>query len=142
MSVEDNKEIVRRYLEEVFHRRNSAAVDAMVAPDFVHHDPVNPIHGPEGLKQLQAVLFAAFPDLRITIEDMVAEGDRVVVRYTFTGTHRGDLAGIPPTGKAVRFTGIFIRRLRDGKAVDDWLTADTLSMLQQLGAIPAPSPAA
>src|SRR5262249_47337156 len=99
MSAEENKAIVRRYLEEGFHRRNPAAVDELVAPDFVHHDPVNPLHGPAGLKEYQAVLFAAFPDLRLTLEDIVAEGDKVVVRYTMTGTHRGAVAGIAPTGK-------------------------------------------
>jgi predicted ester cyclase len=98
MSTEANKASVRRYLDEVFHGRDPAVVDELVAPNFIHHDPVNPLHGPAGLKQYQAVLFAAFPDLRLSIDDMVAEGDKVAVRYTVTGTHLAELAGIAPTG--------------------------------------------
>ena len=136
MSAEGNKALVRRYMEEAFEKRSSTIVDELVAPEFVHHDPVSPIHGPEELKQLHGMFFAAFPDMRLTVEDMIAEADKVVTRWTIRGTHQGDLLGIPPTGKSVIVTGMVISRLKDGKFVEDWEKFDTMGLMQQLGVIP------
>ncbi len=100
--------------------------------------PGEEIHGREGIEQFYGALRAAFPDLRITIEDQVAEGDRVVTRWTARGTHTGAFQGIPPTGKQGRMTGIDIDRIADGKVVECWVNSDDLGLLQQLGVIPTP----
>jgi predicted ester cyclase len=95
------------------------------------------MQGLEAYKQLLSVYVTAFPDLQFTIEDMIAEGDTVVVRYTTRGTHQGNFRGIPPTGKQVSGTGMFIDRLVNGKAVEQWFNGDDLGLLQQLGVIPS-----
>lgn len=102
MSTEENKAHIRRGIEEVWNRKNVAVVEEIASADYVSHDPAMTTHGLEQYKQLLAMYFAAFPDLHITIEDMIAEGDRVVLRLTARGTHRGPFMGIPPTGKQVR----------------------------------------
>lgn len=135
---ERNKTIVRRALDEVYNRGNLDAVQELVTEDFVVHSASQDIHGPDGMRQFVASLREAFPDLRVMIDDQVAEGDRVVTRWTATGTHTGAFHGIPPTGRRGTMTGIDIDRLVDGKAVECWTNADYLGLLQQLGAIPAP----
>jgi len=142
MSAEENKRIVRRLFEEVMNRGNLALLDELVAPDYVDHDPANPPDlppGREGLKQLISGYRAAFPDMQMTIEEQVAEGDKVVTRWTTRGTHKGELMGIAPTGKQATVTGIFIDRVKNGKLVESWANWDTLGMLQQLGAVPEPA---
>ena len=143
MSTEDNKALVHRFYEEVINRGNMAVVDELTSPNYVGHDPgfPQPIRGPEGLKQYFLVLRTAFPDLHLTIEDMVAEGETVVTRQTSRGTHQGDLMGMPPTGQQMMVTGMAIHRLADGKFVESWINADNLGLLQQLGVIPAPGQA-
>ena len=136
---EENKTILRRWIEEVWHEGNVDAVDEFVTDTYVRHDPNAPeIRGPEAEKQLLAMYLSAFPDLRFTIEDMVAEGDKVVVRYSIRGTHKGELLGIPPTDKQVTLTATETYRLVEGKIDEQWVNMDTLGMMQQLGAIPAP----
>jgi steroid delta-isomerase-like uncharacterized protein len=136
MSTEDNKADVRRGYEEGFHQRNLAVFDELMAPDYVWHIASMTIQGREAAKQLIAKFLAAFPDGRFTIEEMIAEGDRVVVRQTFRGTHQGDFMGIPATGKQVTATEIEIFCVRNGKSVENWTNGDDLGLLQQLGVVP------
>ena len=136
-NTEENKAILRRVVDEVLNQKNLDLVDEFYATDYVNHLPPNPeIRGSEGFKQFFAMQFAAFPDFHLTAEDVLAEGDKVVLRWTFTGTHEGELMGIPPTGKQVTYTGIVINRFADGKIVEDWEIADFLGMMQQLTAPP------
>jgi steroid delta-isomerase-like uncharacterized protein len=142
MSAEGSKGIVRRFVEEVQNGGDVAAVDEFAAPGYVNHSaPPGVPPDREGLKQLTALFRAAFPDGRMTIEEMVAEGERVATRKTFRGTHRGELMGIPPTGKVVEIGLIDIVRLVDGKVVESWSAADDLGLLRQLGVLPPPGPA-
>lgn len=137
MSVEENKAIVRRWTEEGFGKGNLTVADAVVATDFVNHNPVaGQRPGREGLKQAVAMLRGAFPDLRVEIEDMIAEGDRVAIRDTIRGTHQGAFAGIPPTDKRVAVRRVAIFRVVSGKIAENWSQVDTLGLLRQLGAVP------
>jgi len=140
MLTEDNKTLARRVFEEVLNQGNLAVVDELFDANYVGYDPgvPAPIHGKEGYKQYVRMYSTAFPDSHYTIEDMIAEGDKVVTRWTATGTHQGTLMGIPPTGKQATATGIVIGRLANGKFVESWLNFDALGMLQQLGVIPTP----
>lgn len=142
MSVE-NKELIRRSVEAVWNGRNVDAVDDIVARDFIVHAPTpdKEIRGPEGIRQQFGMLRAAFPDLEFKIEDQVAEGDRVVTRWTATGTHQGEFQGIPPTGNRVQINGVDIDRIADGKVIECWMNMDELGLMQQLGAVPEPTPA-
>jgi steroid delta-isomerase-like uncharacterized protein len=137
---EENKAIVRRELEEIFVQGNLDTADEIYATDYVGHDPTNPedIRGIEAAKQYASMYRSAFPDLQATVEDQVAEGDKVASRFTFRGTHRGELAGIPPTGNQVEVTGIVISRIEGGKVAEDWSNFDALGMMQQLGVVPPP----
>ena len=137
-TLEENKAIVRRYLDE-FWNGNASVADEVIAQDYSAHDPGTPGRqgGVAGEKQTMAMYFEVFPDFRLQIEDMVAEGDRVAARWTVRGTQRGALPGLPPTGKTATISGISVYRLRDGQIAEHWLNWDTLGMLQQLGAIPA-----
>jgi len=137
MSTEDNKALVRRFYEEVFNQRNLALVDHLFSTTHVFHNPPTTLHGTEEFKQLLSVYITAFPDARFTVEDAIAEGERVASRYTFRGTHQGELMGIPPTGKSVTVTGMIINRIVNGQSEEGWLNFDALGMLQQLGVIPA-----
>ena len=135
---EANKALVRRFYEEVLEKGNLTLVDELFASNYVYHEPtVGEVKGPEGIKQLAAMYRTAFPDLRMRIEDLVAEGDKVVSRWTGRGTHLGELMGVAPTGKQMTVTGMVISRIIGGKFVEDWENYDTLGMMQQLGALPA-----
>ncbi|HEX2427039.1 MAG TPA: ester cyclase [Gaiellaceae bacterium] len=136
----DAKKIVRLLFEEPW-KGNMDVVDEYIAPGFVGHDPSEPepIRGPQGFKAQIEKYLAAFPDARFTIDDQFAEGDRVATRWTARGTHQGELAGISATGKEVTVTGLTFSRFEGGKIVEDWLIWDTLGMLVQLGAVPAPA---
>ena len=137
MSTEENKANVRRVIEEVFNKGNLAAADELVATNYIYHGPIGmEFKGPEGLKQLISMFRTAFPDLHITIEEMVAEGDKVVLRYTARGTHKGELMGIAPTGKQVTVPGANIAHFEGGKQVEVWCTMDLLGMMQQLDVVP------
>jgi len=138
MSTEENKAIVRRFYEEVFNKKNLAYVDEFIAPGGIDHGLPPGLSGIEGTRSFIGMYLAAFPDLHMTFDDLVAEGDRVVIRWTCRGTHLGELQGIPPTGRPIVVTGIEINRMEGGKSVEHWLNFDTLGMLQQLGVIPAP----
>ena len=138
MSAEKNKAIVSRYREQVFNEGDLAAVGQYLAPDYVRHDPGTPaeVRGPDGVKQLGAAFRTGFPDIHLTAQDEIAEGDKVVQRLTCTGTHKGVFMGIPPTGKQIAVTVIEIFRLVDGKIAEQWVEADYLGLMQQLGVIP------
>jgi steroid delta-isomerase-like uncharacterized protein len=137
---EENKAIVRRQEEELFRQGNLAAADDIYAPDYVGHDPSNPedIKGLEAAKQAASDYRKAFPDLRVTVEHLIAEGDKVAARLRFRGTHRGEMEGIAPTGRHVDCTGIVISRIEEGKIAEDWANFDDLGMMQQLGVISKP----
>jgi len=137
----ENKALARRLVEEAFNAGRLEVVDELVASDFVEHDPslTEEVRGPAGVKELVAGYRAAFPDIRITIEDQIADGDYVVSRWSGTGTHQGELMGMPATGKQATVTGITIDRIVDGRIAESWDNWDTLGLMQQLGAIPAPA---
>ena len=139
MSALDNKALVRRWIEALNNGTWREAADALFTTTFVLHDPMAPpgLVGPQGVKDyLYDPWFAAFPDVQLTIEDLIAEGDKVTTCYTGRGTHRGEFLGVPPTGKQASWTGIEIDRIEEDKIVETWLIADLLGMMQQLGVIP------
>jgi steroid delta-isomerase-like uncharacterized protein len=143
MSTEENKALTRRFYEEVFNNKNMAGVDAFVAPNIIDHSlPPGAPGGIESVRQAITMLLTAFPDLHLTLEDLIAEGNRVVVHWTMRGTHQGASLGMPPTGKQFTMPGVSLLRLESGTAVEAWIVQDQLSMLQQLGLVPAPAPAA
>ena len=136
MSTEQNKANARRFYEEVWNQGNLAIADELNAINFVDESLQPPVRSLEDLKHFVTMYRTAFPDAHFTIEDIIAEGDKVAVRFTATGTHQGDLMGIAPTGKHVTATGISIIRYENGKAMEGWANFDDLGMLQQLGVIP------
>lgn len=140
MSIEQNKALVRQLVEEVFNRGHVNMVDDYMASDFMEREvlPAGIPSNREGVKILTGMLHSAFPDFKATIDDMVAEGDKVVIRQTWSGTHKGEFLGIPPTGKSVSFGVIDIIRIAGDKAVEHWGQMDSMGMMEQLGAIPAP----
>jgi steroid delta-isomerase-like uncharacterized protein len=143
MGTEDNnKALVRRVLEEAFNKGNLAVVDEAIATNYVSYDPAVPtVHGPAGLKQLIGMYRSAFPDVRLTVEEIVAIGDTVVTRWSATGTHRGPFSGVPPTGRKATVTGMQISHFANGKVVEDFVNWDTLGLMRQLGVIPEAAPA-
>jgi steroid delta-isomerase-like uncharacterized protein len=134
---EQNKARIRRVIEEVYNRGDLSVVDEVAASDLVIHASSQDIRGREGAKQYVATLRAAFPDLHFTIEDQIAEGDRVVTRWTARGTHRGEFQSVPATGRKIRLEGTDIDRMADGKVVECWAHVDELGLMQQLGVIKA-----
>ena len=135
----DAKQIVRRLIEEPW-TGNMAVIDEVIGSGYTGYDPSapEPISGPDGLKTQLQQYIDGFPDGRITVDDQIAEGNKVASRWTARGTQTGEVAGIAPTGKQVTVSGLTISRLEDGMVVEEWTTWDTLGMLVQLGAIPAP----
>jgi steroid delta-isomerase-like uncharacterized protein len=138
MAVEDNKALVRRFFDEVFNAQSGEAAAALLTPDFVAHHPAFPdgIRGPDGIMQMTGMFRAGFPDLHYTPEDLVGEADRVAVRWTARGTHRGPFMGTPASGRPVTVTGTDIFRAADGRLVEAWVNSDFLGLMQQIGAIP------
>ncbi len=135
----DTKAIARRFLEEAFNSGNLDVVDELVAPEFVNHDAALPEPG-VGIEAAKASITGyreAFPDLRLMIEQQLAEGEYVTTRWSARGTHQGNLMGMAPTGKQATVTGITIDRIVDGRFVESWTNWDTLGLMQQLGVIPA-----
>ena len=135
---DDGKTIQRRMIEEVYNKGRLDLIDDLIAPEYLGHDPALPrdIVGPPGEKELVAGYRAAFPDLRITIDDQIAENDRVVARWTARGTHAGDLWGIAGTGKDITVTGTSVDRISGGRIIESWSNWDTLGLMQQLGVVP------
>lgn len=131
----------RRLLEESFNGGNVGLIEELVAPEALNHDPALPaamrdLRGPEALKRVAAMYRAAFPDLRMTVDDVIVADDKVVLRWHSEGTHRGELAGLAPTGTHGSVTGISIDRWKDGKIVEAWSEWDNMGLARQLGAAP------
>ena len=142
--VEDNKNLIRRLFQEFWNGKNESIADELIAADSVDHVPGRPPEvpgGPEGFKLWASIVHTAFPDSHYTIDDKLAEGDKVVTRWTTQGTHRGAMMGVPATGRRVTVTAMSIDRIADGQVVESWTIFDALGMLQQIGAIPAPDQA-
>lgn len=142
MSVEENKVIARRFFHGAWDNGDMALVSELTAPGAVDHSTVGGIDhstiGPESFKQIVTMFRTAMPDAHLTIEDEIAEGDRVVHRWRLQGTHQGPLMGIPPTGKRLTFTGTTVVRMANGKLAERWANVDELGLLQQLGVVPPP----
>ena len=137
MSTEENKAIVRRMTEEFYNQGNIESAERFFADSYVHHDPASPqVRDRDGLKQVLRAFLAGCPDLHISIDQLLAEGDTVTKRWTYHATQSGDLAGLPPTGKRITMRGLELFRLEGGKIVECWLGYDNLSLMQQLGVIP------
>jgi predicted ester cyclase len=137
----DPAEGSRRLIEETFNGGNFALIDQLVAPGAVNHDPAEPAHlralpGPEVFKRTVEMYRSAFPDVRMVIDDVIAAGDKVALRWHSEGTHRGELEGLAPTGARISVTGISIDRWKDGKVVESWTEWDNLGLARQLGAAP------
>jgi steroid delta-isomerase-like uncharacterized protein len=132
-----NKNVVRRLFDEVWNKGQQQIADELFAPTYTHHDSSTPDagRGPESEKKRVAIYRNAFPDLRLTVEDLTAEGETVTARWSCHGTHKGDLNGIAPTGKQFTISGISVARFINGKMVEGWVNWDALGMLQQLGIV-------
>ena len=143
MSLDTNKALARRIWEEVFNQRKLDVADELIASQAVNHEagPGAPSRGPASLKAAVTWLSAAFPDMHMAIDDLLAEDDRVVVHTTMSGTHQGAFMGIPPTGRRFAQRQVHLLRIKDGKAVEHWAVRDDLGFLQQLGVGPLPSEA-
>lgn len=140
MSTELNKKVASQFIEEVINRGNLSVVDDLVAPDFLEHEELPPgmPAGREAFNQMPAILHGAFPDFKATINDLIAEGDKVVVRMTWSGTQHGEWMGMPPSGKAMSINVIDIFRMAGGRIAEHWGLTDSMAMMQQLGAVPTP----
>ena len=141
MAAEQNKALIARFVDELFNRGNMDIVGEIFAPDFIEHEQLPPgiPVGREGVKVLTTILRSAFPDFKATIDDILAEGDKVVIRMTWSGTQKGEFMGIPATGRRMSIGVIDIIRIANGKATEHWGQMDAMGMMQQLGAIPAPA---
>jgi steroid delta-isomerase-like uncharacterized protein len=139
MSAEESKDIVRQFWR-VWEEGNIDLVDELLAPDYVNRTPATPDQptGPEGVKGVVGMFRTGMPDLKVVIEDMIAEGDKVAVRYTLEGTHEGELFGVPPTGRRLSIKSIAVERVSEGKIREHWRVTDSLDMMQQLGVVPEP----
>ena len=136
---EESKALVGRFVEEAFNRGSLDVADEIYAPGFVSHESAGPVErSPEYVKGFVRAYRDAFPDGRTTVETVISESDRVAYRWSFRGTHEGELMGIPPTGERVTITGITVDRLSGGKIEEEWNIFDQLGLLRQLGAIPGP----
>ena len=135
---ETNKNAVRRLIEEVWNKGNLRVTEELFAPNYVHHDASTPDVGlgPESEKKRATLYRTAFPDFRLTVEDIIAEGETVTARWSCRGTHKGDLSGIAPTGKQVTISGVSIARFTGGKMAEGWVNWDALGLMQQLGVVP------
>jgi steroid delta-isomerase-like uncharacterized protein len=138
MSTEEYKSTVNRFIDQGFNNKTPGAIEEFFSPALVDHalPPMLP-PGREGRKMFYSAFLSAFPDIHLHIDDLLAEGDRTVLRWSAHGTHKGELMGIPATGKTVNLTGIAIDRFENGQSVEHWEIFDQLGMMQQLGVIPA-----
>ncbi len=139
VTAEENKALIRRWIE-AYNERDLQSEAEVLASNYVAHVPAapGPLEGLEAWRQFSGSFAEAFPDIRLTVEEIFSEGDLVAARVAFRGTHRGEFQGIPPTGKEVAFTSIEVNRVRDGKVEEHWVELDLLGLMQQLGAIPEP----
>lgn len=135
---EHNKAIVRRLVEELWNKGNLSVADELFAPNYEHHDAstLDFGRGPESEKKRATLYRTAFPDIRLMIEDIITEGEKVMARWSCQGTHKGDLSGIAPTGKQIKISGVTIARLANGRMAEGWVNWDALGLMQQLGIVP------
>ncbi len=141
MSAEENKALVKRFIEEFWNEGNTAAADELMAMDAEVHMPTGEVVAPEGLKRFAETWRESFPDWHSTFEELIAEGDRVAERWTGRGTHRGEFQGIAPTGRRVEVPGSVFYRIVDGKIVEFRGQLDMMGLMQQLGVIASPQQA-
>ena len=131
---EENKALERRMYEEIFNKKNMAAVEQFCAADWVCHPSLPGMPpGLDGMKKAMSVENKAFPDMQVKLEDILAEGDKVACRWTATATHKGEFMGMPPTNKQVTITGVHIDRIAGGKIAETWNYSDMMEVMQQLG---------
>ena len=135
LSIDDKKALIRRVLDELYNQRNLALIDEVATENVIVHTPSIDLKGREGWKQYATMFLTAFPDINLAIDDMIAEDDKVVARWTLQATHKGPLRNIPPTGKKITLTGIAIYRFSDNKIDEGWALNDALGLMQQLGMI-------
>jgi steroid delta-isomerase-like uncharacterized protein len=135
----ENKNLAHRFHTDIFQNGNLEATGEILSNNFKWHGGMTPPEqGPEGVRQMANVIISAFPDRQITHHETIAEGDKVMVRWSMSGTHKGEMMGIPPTNKTVNLTGFDLFRISDGKIVEMWQDADQLGMMQQLGVVQKP----
>jgi steroid delta-isomerase-like uncharacterized protein len=133
------EDVMRRFVAEVMNQGNFDVVDEIVHPSYVYRSPDEELHGREALKVFLSGYHAAFPDLKMAIDELVVADDKAVIFFTLTGTHEGPLMGIPPTGKEMRVHGVVRSRFEDGRIVEEWEVLDQLAILTQLGVVSLPS---
>jgi predicted ester cyclase len=138
MSSEQNKAMVRRVFEEGINKSDLGVLREILAPNYVNHNLPAPEPGPEGFAQVVGMFTQAFPDFQVTVESVVGEGDMVASRGRFTGTHQGDFMGIPATGRSIDAGYHDLWRIEGGKCAENWVILDMMTLMQQLGVIPAP----
>ena len=139
---EKNEAVVRHMLEEVWNQRKLDAIEKFFTSDYINHDPVNPTNGLEAYRKIAEKYVSAFPDCRIDIDELCSAGDQVIVRWRYSGTHRGPLEGLAPTGRYATGTGISISRVQGEKIREAFVNWDALGLMQQLGAVTLPGKAA
>lgn len=140
---DEKKALADRFHMDIFQAGRLEVADEILTPDFAIHGPGYPpewTRGPEGTKQLATAIVDGIPDRRIAHHETVAEGDLVMIRWSMTGTHDGDLMGVPPTGRPIDVTGFDLFRIESGRIAELWQNWDQLGLMQQIGAIPAPAP--
>ncbi len=133
------EDVMRRFVAEVMNQGNYDVIDEIVDPNYVYRSPDEELHGREALKAFLAGYHAAFPDLRMAIDELLVADDKAVIFFTLTGTHEGPLMGIPPTGKEIQVHGVIRSRFEDGRIVEEWEVLDQLAMLTQLGVVSLPA---
>jgi steroid delta-isomerase-like uncharacterized protein len=139
MSAEQNRELIRRFYDEGWTKNNLDVYDELVTDDFNDHQAAPGLPpGREGFKALNVMFRTAFPDLRVDVDNVVAEDDKVGCRWRSTGTHQGELFGIPPTGKKVDVTATVFYRVENGRLAEGWIARDDVGLMRQLGVIPSP----
>jgi steroid delta-isomerase-like uncharacterized protein len=136
MSIENNKAIINRFVEEIINKKNLSLIHEFIDANCITHSTAGDFKGPEGFRQFVSPYFAAFPDFHFVNEDVMAEGDKVMVRQTGYGTNTGSMMGIPPTGKKFAIQEMVVNQFADGKIVESWALADLLGLMQQIGVIP------
>jgi steroid delta-isomerase-like uncharacterized protein len=134
-----HEEVMRRFIDEVINNGNFSVLNELIHPNYVYRSPDQELHGVEGIKDLFTAYRAAFPDLNIEIDDLVAADEKVVISFTLTGTHKDDLMGIAATDKQVKVHGVVMSRFEDGKIIEEWEILDQLTMFQQLGIVSLPA---
>ena len=139
MGAAENRALIQRFYDEGWNANNLDVYDELVTEDFVDHQAIPGLPpGREGFKMLNSMFRAAMPDVWVTVDDVITDGDKVAARWTSTGTHQGDLFGIPPTGASVKITATVVYRTENGRLAEGWINRDDFGLMRQLGVIPTP----